>query len=93
LAGTTTFRSYAGDQLLEMQCKDWPGFPGAGDLIFEVEVHTTGPQPVGRMTRAEFEKNGRRQHEHRTYHGFLMIENVNRVEKLVRETLVEPLQS
>jgi hypothetical protein len=92
--GRADVRSYNGTRLLEMQRREWRRFPGCGDLIFEVEIHTTGGGPDLRPMRHGRTAGSRsREHTTKVYHGFMMIEHLIEVENLVREKLVNPLTS
>jgi predicted Zn finger-like uncharacterized protein len=89
-------RTYTPDRLNKMERREWRRFPGDGDLIFEKEVFTTGGGPSGggrfRRGPGAFGRTSGQSHEHTTTieHGFMMIERVGEVEKLVREKLIEP---
>jgi hypothetical protein len=74
--GAGRVRAYTMVQLKSMQRQDSGKLKGAGDLIFEQEVLNTG---TGRGRGGPQKRN----------HGFLMVENVKTVEKLIRETLVD----
>jgi hypothetical protein len=89
-------RTYTPDRLNKMERREWRRFPGDGDLIFEKEVFTTGGAPTSagfrRGGRGAFGRTSGMSNEHTTTieHGFMMIEQVGEVEKLVREKLIEP---
>jgi hypothetical protein len=80
-------RSYTIAQLKNMQRKDSSRLKGAGDLVFETErVDRSGPNPLP-MTAPT---RGPRATTLKVDRGFLMLENVKKVEKLIRETLIDP---
>ena len=76
--GGRDVRSYNTFQLAQMDRKDSAMFEGAGDLIFETEYQTQFRGGSGGGTSTV-----------KIPHGFLMIENVRQVERLIRETLVD----
>jgi hypothetical protein len=83
--GRRLCRAYNGQQLTDMKREESKKFPGAGDLIFEVEIEYSGGASPG-MGRS----GGRgSSHERETKHGFLKVAKVRDVEKLVRETLLD----
>jgi predicted Zn finger-like uncharacterized protein len=76
--GGKNVRSYSTFQVAAMNRQDSAWVQGAGDLVFEVETQTrySGGQYGGVQTV-------------KIHHGFLSLENVRKVEKLLRETLVD----
>ncbi len=72
---------YNGPQLEEMERKDSWRYPGAGDLVFEIELSRSGRVPPGRLIS--------RGDEQTRPIGFLMLQDVAAVEKLLRQTLID----
>jgi hypothetical protein len=86
--GAGQVRAYTIAQLKDMQRVDSWRFKGAGDLVFEKEdvSHGNGlPYLPGTLPSRGPRSTGPQYRNH----GFLMLENVKAVEKLVRETLVD----
>jgi hypothetical protein len=81
----TQIQSYAAGEVKDLRREEDSRLPGAGDLIFDLEdadaVDLGGP-PASKT------KRGRREKQIAT-HGFEMLEDVEAVEKLVRETLID----
>jgi hypothetical protein len=86
--GAGRVRAYTIAQLKGMQRVDSWRFKGAGDLVFEKEDVSRGndlPSLPGTLRSRGPRATGPQYRNH----GFLMLENVKAVEKLVRETLID----
>jgi hypothetical protein len=79
-------RAYDIAKLQSMRRKDSARLKGAGDLIFETEKIHVGGQAAPPLTAPT---RGPRVSTIQRERGFLMLENVKSVEKLIRETLVD----
>jgi hypothetical protein len=89
LEGKSRFQSYTIAHLKDLKREDTTRLKGAGDLIFRVErrdrannasaLPGIGPRQTRHIVNSSMEIK----------HGFLQLENVKAVEKLIRETLID----
>jgi hypothetical protein len=88
--GKVQMKSYTVARVKDMQREDSNRLKGSGDIIFEAERvgKVIGPTTLaGNDPRRG--SHSTRSGVHEITRGFLMIENVKAVEKLIRETLVD----
>jgi hypothetical protein len=87
-------KSYLPHQLVGLDRQDHATVPGAGDLVFEYVFALGGSANL--MTGAGLAKGytmGRMDAAQRMPHGFLLIENVRAVERLIRTTLLGQMEA
>jgi hypothetical protein len=86
--GSNRVRAFTPEQLTEMKTEESSKFPGAGDLIFAYDFMGDAGVQVNKEDAQRYGKGGGGQHS--TAVGFLAIENLDLVKRMVNEVLVEP---
>jgi hypothetical protein len=86
--GSHHVRAFTPEQLTEMKTEESTKFSGAGDLIFAYDFMGDAGVQVSKEAAQKYGKGGGG--EHSTPVGFLAIEKLDLVKRMVNEILVEP---